>query len=623
MSGLFGVLSSRPDFDGAYLIGRMGEAMAHFGWFVAETWSDERIQAHLGRIGIGIFNRESQPVWDEDRNIAVFLSGEFYATQSLRGTLKKKGVRLRNDGDAELAMRLYREMGISCVEFLEGAFVLAVWDRLKQRLAIANDRFGLYPLYYAHANGRLLFAPEVKGILCDGAVGRSIDWVALSEYACFQTLLGDKTFFEGIRLLDNASVMTYEPGTDSLRISPYWDFSRVRPQQGRVALEEAAEEGGRLLSAAVARCFRGDFRKAIHLSAGLDSRAILGLADCDPSSMVTLTYGMPRSRDFEYAGRVARKAGTRHYSFPFHDGRWVAEHADLHLDLTEGFHSWIHSHGISILPECRQFVDVSLSGFAGGDIDWEEPALLNAPDDVAFLNLLYAVLSQKTTWPSFQGWEEKLLYDPKVFKLAGGRAFDSLKMELGKFGSLSYPVRALAFSRVNPDRRMFQYYVVFHRAFIELRFPFCDYAYADFIFSLPPEILFQRRLRSGIIRRFCPSLAGIPCSRDDLPLAQNETYRSALKLFKKGKHWVNRRSGSFFRPLFPLNSDYESWLRGELKDWGEELLLDRRTLERGIFNPEYLRSLWARHQAGLEPFTIGKIAPIMTYEMMLRRFYDA
>ena len=72
-----------------------------------------------------------------------------------------------------------------------------------------------------------------------------------------------------------------------------------------------------------------------------------------------------------------------------------------------------------------------------------------------------------------------------------------------------------------------------------------------------------------------------------------------------------------------LHADYEEWLRTDLRPWAEAILLDERTLSRGIFRPEALRSLLDRHLAGHEQWTIGKIAPIMTFEMMLRKYYDA
>jgi asparagine synthase (glutamine-hydrolysing) len=71
-----------------------------------------------------------------------------------------------------------------------------------------------------------------------------------------------------------------------------------------------------------------------------------------------------------------------------------------------------------------------------------------------------------------------------------------------------------------------------------------------------------------------------------------------------------------------LHSDYERWLRTDLRAWGESILFDQRFLERGLFNPEGIRWLWERHMSGKELWTIGKLAPIMSYELMLREFVD-
>jgi asparagine synthase (glutamine-hydrolysing) len=77
-----------------------------------------------------------------------------------------------------------------------------------------------------------------------------------------------------------------------------------------------------------------------------------------------------------------------------------------------------------------------------------------------------------------------------------------------------------------------------------------------------------------------------------------------------------------FKERSTLYVDYENYLRGELRDWAENMLYDQRTVERGLFNPSFVRTLMNRHMSGAEEWTIGKIAPIMTYEMMLRRLYD-
>jgi asparagine synthase (glutamine-hydrolysing) len=621
MSGLFGLLGGKRDLNGVEIVRRMRTAMSHRDWFVADIHSDKSANVHLGRIGIGILNPEPQPIWSEDGNLAVFLTGEFYQTDPIRKDLERKGFRFRNGSDIELALKLYQDKGEHFIEDVEGVFVAAVWNRARQELLLANDRFGLYPTYYAHFDGRLVFAPEIKGILCDGDFRKNIDWVALSEYMCFQHLLGDKTFFEGLNLLPGASILTYSPKTDFLLTKHYWDFSHISKSLNSVSFEGAREEAGRLLKASMQKRTGGGQRLAIPLSGGLDSRTILGLIDRDERPIITFTYGMPGSRDVEYARQIASKARTRHHYFPFNGGRWVLDYAKFHLELTEGFHSWIHAHSISIMNDLRGMVDVCQSGLGGAELNWEDQALYGQENNAAFLASMYHNLSQQTTWPSIDRVEEPLIYALALSKKLTGLAFDSLRSELLRISHLPRALQIASLSR-NSDRRLYQYYAVFSRAFFEMRFPFLDYEYVEFVHRLPVPMLFHRNLRKAVVRQFTPLLASVAYDRDELPVASDGAGRMMRRLCRRGKSFINHRIFPIFKELYPLHSDYENWLRTDLKMWGEKLLLDERTLQRGVFNPDYVRSLWLRHQTGSEPFTIGKIAPIMTYEMMLRRFYD-
>ncbi len=622
MSGVFGVLDSKRDTQIKPLLTKMGTKMSHREWYVVETHYDENAGVGLGRIGIGIFNQERQPVCSEDRNLMIFLSGEFYNAAELRRGLKAKGHRFRGNGDLELILRLYQEKGEQFVHDLEGVFVLAIWNRSRQEVIIVNDRYGLYPLFYAHYDGKLIFAPEMKGILCDPDFHKKLDLTALAEYVRFQHLLGDKTFFERLKLLPNASLLRYNIRTDCLMVQPYWDLSQIPELPATLTFEDAVEEAGRLLKAAVNRLTDGDYRFGVYLSGGVDSRVILGLIDRDKFPITSITFGQRGCRDVVYAQKIAAKVGTEHHYFEFPDGRWVEDFVDFHLELTEGFHSWIHAHGISILDQVHLLIDVNLTGFGGAAINWEDPAILQAPDDLAFLHHVFYSLSQETTWPSLDDIEEKLLFSPRISSQMRGLAFDSLRSELAKYNHLPYALRAASFSRFNPDRRLFQYYIVFSRPYFELRLPFCDYRYIEFIYALPPEMLFNRKLRRAVVLRFTRPLSRIPYDKDDLPITSGEVARIVAKLVQKGKLFINRRVAPVFSEHPTLYADYENWLRNELRGWGESILLGERTLQRDIFSPEFLRSLWRRHQSDLEVHTIGKIAPIMTYEMMLRRFYD-
>jgi asparagine synthase (glutamine-hydrolysing) len=617
MSGVFGVLDSRRQTDIQSLLNQIGDAICYRDWQKAETYSNQAAGVGLGRVGIGVFNPGAQPVWNAQHTIGLVMAGEFSRTNVFeRGQA--------DWSDEELALHLYETMGEGFVSRLNGAFILAIWDDVKQKLIIANDRFGLYPLYFAHFRGRFIFSPELKGILCDSEFNRQIDLPALAEYMRFQHILGDKTFFEDLNLLRNASVLSYEVNHDRLHIDPYWDISEIPPLPQSITFEDAVQESGRLLKSAVGESTSGNHEFGMYLSGGLDSRVILGLIDQDKFPINTITYGDHDCRDVIYAQRLAKIAGTDHHYFEIQDSGWVRNFANLHLDLTEGFHSWIHAHGIQFLDQVRSLMDVNLTGFGGGQsaIDWEDPPLLYAHDDYCFNSRLFNLLSQNTTWPSLDDAEERQLYSPQFSNQMVGLAYDSYLEELSHFEHLPYYQRAAYFALCNPDRRLFQYFTVFHRLAFEQRFPFYDYEYFKFVYALPPEMLFKRKLRRGIIVDRLNHFSRVPYDKDNLPVSGNELAATLAKVSKSSNSRLNRLLPRIFPKHSTLYADYENWLRGDLKGWGEELLFSQRSQGRGIFNPEFVKSLWTRHQSGLEVNMIGKVAPLMTLEMFLRNFHD-
>lgn len=614
MSGVYGIASRSDAMDIEKVASNMAAAMKHEDWYIIEQAIDWQERVVLGRLGIGIFNKNPQPLWNAARTVALVLAGEFYRYEGQE--------RSRYPGsDEQLALEMYARFGESFANHLEGVFLVALWDRNRKQILITNDRAGHYPVYYAQYHDKLVFAPEVKAFFCDPDFQKALDLRALAEYMRFQFMIGDKTFFEGIKILPNASYLYYDLTSGMLSIQLYWDLFQT-PEQRRITFEEAVEEGGSLLKAAVKKRTEGNYRLGVYLSGGMDSRAILGFIDRSKFPLPSVTYGKRDSRDVAYSQMLAKRAGTNHHYFEFENGKWVMEHASLHLEMTEGFHSWIHSHGISILKDVRPLMEVNLGGYGGFEINWEDLSLLNATDDLSFAVNLFNQLSQNTTWPSLNDAEERLLYSPGFSSRLTGLAFDSFREELAKYQGLPYDRVAATFSRYHSDRRMFMYYTVFHRGYIELRFPLTDYDYVDFVHSIPPVMHFQRKLRRAIIRKWLPEVAGVPYDKDALPITGDRGDRFRAEMFKRGKSFINRRFKKIFPEYATLNSDYENWLRGDLKEWGENILLGEKTLQRGIFRPDFLRSLWQRHQSGLEPNFIGKVAPIMTYEMLLRKFYQ-
>jgi asparagine synthase (glutamine-hydrolysing) len=644
MSGIFGMVyedqnSERP----GPLLEAMGRAMSHLPWHRSESTAFAGTGAGLGRVLTGLVNPEPQPVFSEDHQVALVMAGEFYHQGALRLELAGKGILLQDGGDAGLALQLYLERGPSFVAAVEGLFAIAIWDRQCGCLYLLNDRFGFSPLYYARQNGAFLFSSEMKGILAEAGFPRRLNWTAVAEMLRFQQLLGEKTFFEDITLLPPAAVLRVDCSSLQIYRRTYWDWRSLRIGATRpIDDREVFEESERLLRRSVEARLERAARPGIYLSGGLDSRALLAMAAVPTPKLCqsevqlwlrrwlretrprdrrvrTLTYGRRESRDAHLAQRIARLAGMEHTLLELPDGGWVKEVVDLHLELVEGTHNWVHVHGLSFLPEVRDLIDVNLFGTGGGMVmstAFVEPGIVGAPDEEAFLQGMFQLYTQKHAWPGLTSAEEQRLYSERLRGQMTGLALESLRLELAGFEHADFRLRNLFFNILNHDRSLVFNHVGMSSAFIDGRLPFYDYRLVDWLAALPLELKADKRIHKELLRRSLPGLAWIPYDKDNrLP-----TRNPALRRMHAGYLRLLKLLGSYSRPT--LYADYENYLRGELRDWAESLLFDERTLARGLFRPEAVRSLFDRHLSGHELWTIGKIAPLITLEMLLRRFFD-
>jgi asparagine synthase (glutamine-hydrolysing) len=614
MSGIFGVAGTKRFNNIHMLVKKMSDSMSHRDWYIAEHFVDEDKNLAIGRIGIGIFNQDQQPVWDAGRNVALVMAGEIYNRELLGDNFDGKS-------DEEVILSLYKQKRENFISKLEGVFIVGVYDLGTNRILIANDRFGLYPLFYALRNGQFIFAPEMKGILCDEDFPRSLDLTALAQYIRFQNLLGERTFFEDIKFLPPASIITYDIISGSYSIKSYWSYNDI-PYHPDISFEEAVEETGRLLRRSVRSLSDDSYRPGVYLSGGLDSRTILGLIERRPVS--SLTHGTQNCRDVHYARRIAEVAGSDHHWIDLSDGEWVKDYVEFHLNLTEGYHSWIHSHGISSLIQARNLMDVNLTGWGAAVMGkrFVEPILFSAIDDLALTSYLFYKFNQKYTWPSINEAEETLLYNQTIHDNVLGLAYESFRHELSPYLDYRSDVRSEYFCLRNSDRRLTSNMITFERSHIEVRFPFYNYELFDFLYSLPVKFRHNKRLYRSVIQNMVPRLTYIPYDGDQLLPTTNSLVRNAHALLVRSKNRFNRHIWNIFPEFTTLYADYENYLRNELRKWAEDILFDKRTAERGIFDLAFIRSLMRRHLSNMEEWTIGKIAPIITYEMMLRRFYD-
>ena len=106
-----------------------------------------------------------QPMSSSDCRYWISYNGEVYNFPELRNDLRARGHVFRTRSDTEVILHLWEEHDAGCLPMLDGMFALAVYDRARNLLTLARDRFGVKPLYYGLTGDYLLFASEIKGIL--------------------------------------------------------------------------------------------------------------------------------------------------------------------------------------------------------------------------------------------------------------------------------------------------------------------------------------------------------------------------------------------------------------------------------------------------------------------------
>ncbi|MBM4049476.1 MAG: hypothetical protein FJ279_30645, partial [Planctomycetes bacterium] len=151
-----------------------------------------------------------QPMFNEDRSMAIVFNGEIYNFQELRSELESFGHRFRSNSDTEAIVHLYEQYGENCVSKLKGMFAFAIWDGVNGRLFLARDRFGKKPLFYTMANGKFWFGSEFNALCAVPDVSRELDYTALDLFLTLCYIPSPHSILKAVRKLPPAHTMSVD-----------------------------------------------------------------------------------------------------------------------------------------------------------------------------------------------------------------------------------------------------------------------------------------------------------------------------------------------------------------------------------------------------------------------------
>jgi asparagine synthase (glutamine-hydrolysing) len=374
MCGIIGIVrAGAATADDRASIRRLAQLTRHRGPDGEGFFDGSAVSLGMRRLAIVDLSGGAQPLFNEDRSIAVVANGEIYNHRELRERLQAKGIRFRSGSDCEVIPHLYEVYGEDFVLHLRGMFACAVWDTRRNRLLIARDRMGEKPLYLAERDGSIVFSSELRPLVESGLVERRLDPAALVDYFHYEFVPDPCTPIAGVRKLPAATMLVVD--TDAWRVQErrYWDIHAAPPITGdpaRVVREE--------LERVIDLTTQADVPVGVCLSAGVDSSAVAALVQRRSKAGVQAVSvgfsGNARQDESRDAERFARSIGAIFHRVEIGEEDAAAAFEEVAFARDQPFSDLA---GISLhvlMRRCRELgLLVMLSGQGGDELFFGYP----------------------------------------------------------------------------------------------------------------------------------------------------------------------------------------------------------------------------------------------------------
>ena len=628
MCGICGYLtpSGGRDREMAALAGRMALAMAHRGPDDAGSWAEGVVALGHRRLSIiDLSPAGHQPMTSADGRWVTVYNGEVYNFTDLRARLEKEEGPLawRGASDTEVILEATARWGVAAtLAAMNGMFALALWDRQEGKLFLARDRLGQKPLYYGWQGGRFFFGSELKAIAAHPDFHPQVDLGALGLYLRHNYVPDPYCIYQGLAKLEPGTWLMVDPARPGEMPAPvpYWSARQAAEDGLAHPLDDdpqaAADRLEELLASAVGLRMVADVPLGAFLSGGVDSSLIVALMQAQSDRPVqTFTIGFPEA-DYDespYARQVARHLGTEHHELMLTWRDALDTIPRLGRIFDEPFADSSQIPTLLVSEMARRQVTVSLSGDAGDELFggydryflaqsiWKGAQRLPGFLKKAGARILTA--APPLVWDRWFKSLSWLLPRQMHWRNPGERAHD-LAQILGE-GAPEGLYRGLVSHFKNP--------AALAPGAVEPPTALSDPArwadlpdfrqrmmYLDLVSYLPGDILVKVDRASMAV-----SLEARAPLLDYRVVELAWRVPLAMKMRGQTGKWLLRQvlyrhvpASLIERPKMGFGVPLESWLRGPLRLWAEELLDEGRLRDQGFFNPQAVRRLWSEHLGG-------------------------
>jgi len=635
MCGIAGVLFGCVRINASDIVTHMAEQLAHRGPDGHGEWVDTSIGIGLAHRRLAVLDISSagyQPMLSVSGRFVIVFNGEIYNYQDIRKKIEFGYFApdvWRGHSDTEVILAAIEAWGVeAAVKHFVGMFAIAVWDRQEKKLFLVRDRMGEKPLYYGIIGGDFVFASELKAFRCHPAWKGDINRDAITLFLRHNCIPAPYTIYSEVSKLVPGSILNISKdkvesltSLKELTPVPYWsarkiaEFGVAHPITG--SDREVVEELDSLLrQATLHQMITSDVPLGAFLSGGVDSSLIVALMQAQsgiPVKTFTIGFNEPAFNEAEWAKSVGQHLGTNHTELYVTPKEALAIIPRLPCLYDEPFSDSSQIPTFLISELTRRHVTVSLSGDGGDElfggynryfmgrrilkgIGWV-PKKLRA----LFGNGLTMVSPQTwdTLFNKFHFFVPKEFWygspGDKLYKFSEILSFDSpdsmYKMLVShwkspasvviggvepptiitdenswaKLSDFTLSMMFLDLVSYLPDDNLVKVDRAAMGVSLETRAPFLDHRVVEFAWRIPLFMKIRNGQGKWILRQI---------------------------LYK----YVPRKL--IERPKVGFGVPIDSWLRGPLREWAEELLNKKRLSDDGFFYPTPIREKWDEHLEG-------------------------
>ncbi len=563
---------------------------------------------------IDLSEHASQPMVDTQQRYVLTFNGEIYNYKALKKECEAHPTPwvFQSDSDSDVLLALYHYYRDDIPTFLNklnGMFAFAIFDRERNKLVCARDRLGIKPFYYSTLNDNTFaFASEVKSLVTLPTCKRQINKIALLEHFTFQNTFGEKTLLEDIHLLSAGHYIEHDLNTGLQKKDQYWQATPSIDSKKDTGT--FAQELSETISDAVQSQLMSDVPVGSFLSGGMDTGAITALGakgwhedktHSDPFHTFTVGFELEDiTNDLEshFDEREDARAMAEIFKTTHHETLITKNQMPELLSKTvwhlDDFRAGISYQNLVASQLASDSVTVTLSGVGGdelfGGYPWRYATILNETGKQfdAYFSWWNRLLTDD---------EKKKLFTPEISNMFNHwSSRDSFDEILSNLPETESPLETALLFELNTflhgllvveDRLSMAHH-------LESRVPLLDNTVIDLALTMPASIKYNRE-------------------GETQASSGKWILKEALKSFLPNEV-INRRKQGFTPPD-------ATWFRQHHKGFIEGMLLSKKTLDRGWFNPSELRRILDEHESGKKNHRF-LIWSLLCFEQWQHHFLD-